>query len=64
VKLPDIMKAKKKPLDTLTPAELGVDIAPRLKLIKASEPAGRAGGVKVADVQELVAKLRNEAKVI
>ncbi|MEN9727677.1 MAG: electron transfer flavoprotein beta subunit [Pseudomonadota bacterium] len=64
VKLPNIMKAKKKPLDTLTPAELGVDIAPRLKLIKASEPAGRAGGVKVADVLELVAKLRNEAKVI
>lgn len=64
VKLPNIMKAKKKPLDVFTPAELGVDIAPRLKLLKASEPAGRAGGVKVADVQELVAKLRNEAKVI
>jgi len=64
VKLPNIMKAKKKPLDTVTPAELGVDVAPRLKLVKASEPPGRAGGVKVADVQELVAKLRNEAKVI
>ncbi len=64
VKLPNIMKAKKKPLETITPAELGVDITPRLKLVKASEPAGRAGGVKVADVQELVAKLRNEAKVI
>lgn len=64
VKLPNIMKAKKKPLDTLKPAELGVDITPRLKLLKAAEPAGRAGGVKVADVQELVAKLRNEAKVI
>ncbi len=64
VKLPNIMKAKKKPLDTLTPAELGVDIAPRLKLLKVGEPPARAGGVKVADVQELVAKLRNEAKVI
>ena len=64
VKLPNIMKAKKKPLETITPAELGVDITPRLKLVKASEPAGRKGGVKVADVQELVAKLRNEAKVI
>ena len=64
VKLPNIMKAKKKPLETITPADLGVDITPRLKLVKASEPAGRAGGVKVADVQELVAKLRNEAKVI
>jgi len=64
VKLPNIMKAKKKPLDTLTPAELGVDITPRLKLLKVAEPPARAGGVKVADVQELVAKLRNEAKVI
>ena len=64
VKLPNIMKAKKKPLETITPADLGVDITPRLKLVKASEPAGRKGGVKVADVQELVAKLRNEAKVI
>jgi len=64
VKLPNIMKAKKKPLDTLTPAELGVDIAPRLKLVKVGEPPARAGGVKVADVNELVAKLRNEAKVI
>ena len=64
VKLPNIMKAKKKPLDTLTPAELGVDVAPRLKLVKVAEPAARAGGVKVADVAELVAKLRNEAKVI
>jgi electron transfer flavoprotein beta subunit len=64
VKLPNIMKAKKKPLDTVTPAELGVDVAPRLKLVKVAEPPARAGGVKVADVQELVAKLRNEAKVI
>ena len=64
VKLPNIMKAKKKPLDVVTPADLGVDVAPRLKLVKVSEPAARAGGVKVADVNELVAKLRNEAKVI
>jgi electron transfer flavoprotein beta subunit len=64
VKLPNIMKAKKKPLDTVAPADLGVDIAPRLKLLKVAEPAARAGGVKVADVGELVAKLRNEAKVI
>jgi electron transfer flavoprotein beta subunit len=64
VKLPNIMKAKKKPLETVTPTDLGVDITPRLKLVKAAEPAGRAAGVKVADVQELVAKLRNEAKVI
>ena len=64
VKLPNIMKAKKKPLDTVTPADLGVDIAPRIKLVKVSEPPARAGGVKVADVNELVAKLRNEAKVI
>ncbi|MBI2799772.1 MAG: electron transfer flavoprotein subunit beta/FixA family protein [Gammaproteobacteria bacterium] len=64
VKLPNIMKAKKKPLDIVTPADLGVDVAPRLKLVKVSEPAARAGGVKVADVNELVAKLRNEAKVI
>jgi len=64
VKLPNIMKAKKKPLDTFAPADLGVDITPRLKTVKVAEPAARAGGVKVADVQELVAKLRNEAKVI
>jgi electron transfer flavoprotein beta subunit len=64
VKLPNIMKAKKKPLDTMTPSELGVDIAPRLKIVKVSEPPVREGGVKVADVAELVDKLRNEAKVI
>ncbi|MGR8949116.1 MAG: electron transfer flavoprotein subunit beta/FixA family protein, partial [Gammaproteobacteria bacterium] len=64
VKLPNIMKAKKKPLDTLTPDELGVDIAPRLTLLKAEDPPVREGGVKVADVDELVDKLRNEAKVI
>jgi electron transfer flavoprotein beta subunit len=64
VKLPNIMKAKKKPLDTLTPAELGVDIAPRLTYLKVAEPPPRKGGVKVADVAALVDKLRNEAKVI
>ena len=64
VKLPNIMKAKKKPLDTLTPDELSVDIAPRLTLLKAEDPPVREGGVKVADVEELVDKLRNEAKVI
>ena len=62
--LPNIMKAKKKPLETLTPAALGVDVAPRLKTLKVVEPAKRKGGGKVADVKELVAKLRNEAKVI
>ncbi len=64
VKLPNIMKAKKKPLDTIAPADLGVDVAPRLKLIKVEEPPVRDGGTKVADVDELVDKLRNEAKVI
>jgi electron transfer flavoprotein beta subunit len=64
VKLPNIMKAKKKPLDIFSPADLGIDITPRLKLVKVSEPTARVGGVKVAYVEELVAKLRNEAKVI
>ena len=64
VKLPNIMKAKKKPLDTLTPAELGVDVTPRLSLVKVAEPPARKGGVKVPDVQALIDKLRNEAKVI
>ena len=63
-KLPNIMKAKKKPLDTLSPADLGVDISPRLTTVQVEEPPKRQGGVKVADVQELVDKLRNEAKVI
>lgn len=62
--LPNIMKAKKKPLDTVTPADLGVDVAPRTKLIKVEPPAERSAGIKVADVAELVAKLKNEAKVI
>jgi electron transfer flavoprotein beta subunit len=64
VTLPNIMKAKKKPLETLKPDALGVDIAPRLKTIKVEEPARRSAGTKVADVKELVAKLRNEARVI
>ncbi|MDE2477299.1 MAG: electron transfer flavoprotein subunit beta/FixA family protein, partial [Betaproteobacteria bacterium] len=64
VKLPDIMKAKKKPLDTLSPEELGVDVAPRLKTLKVAEPPKRGAGVKVPDVATLVAKLKNEAKVI
>jgi electron transfer flavoprotein beta subunit len=62
--LPNIMKAKKKPIDTLTPADLGVDVAPRLKVLKVVEPPKRKSGVKVASVAELVDKLRNEAKVI
>jgi electron transfer flavoprotein beta subunit len=62
--LPNIMKAKKKQLDTFKPDELGVDAAPRLKTLKVEEPPKRQGGVKVADVKELVAKLKNEAKVI
>ncbi|MEX2481009.1 MAG: electron transfer flavoprotein subunit beta/FixA family protein [Gammaproteobacteria bacterium] len=64
VKLPNIMKAKKKPLDTLTTDELDVDVAPRLSLVKVAEPPARKGGIKVPDVETLVDKLRNEAKVI
>jgi len=62
--LPNIMKAKKKPMETINPAALGVDVAPRLKTVKVVEPPKRKGGGKVADVKELVAKLRGEAKVI
>lgn len=62
--LPNIMKAKKKPLDTVKPEALGVDVTPRLKTLKVVEPAKRSAGVKVADVAELVNKLKNEAKVI
>ena len=62
--LPNIMKAKKKPLEVLKPEELGVDVTPRLKTLKVVEPAKRKGGGRVADVKELVDKLRNEAKVI
>ena len=64
VTLPNIMKAKKKPLETVKPADLGVDVAPRLKTLKVTEPPGRKAGVKVADVATLVDKLKNEAKVI
>jgi electron transfer flavoprotein beta subunit len=62
--LPNIMKAKKKPIDTLTPEQLGVDPTPRLKTVKVVEPPKRKAGVKVKSVEELVDKLRNEAKVI
>jgi electron transfer flavoprotein beta subunit len=62
--LPNIMKAKKKPLDVVKPADLGVDVAPRLKTLKVVEPPKRKGGVMVKDVAELVSKLKNEAKVI
>jgi len=58
------MKAKKKPLDTLTPEALGIDVTPRLKTLKVAEPGKRKGGVMVPDVATLVDKLRNEAKVI
>ncbi|UCU93354.1 electron transfer flavoprotein subunit beta/FixA family protein [Hydrogenophaga taeniospiralis] len=64
VTLPNIMKAKKKPLETVKPEELGVDVTPRLKTIKVAEPAKRGAGVKVPDVTALVDKLKNEAKVI
>jgi electron transfer flavoprotein beta subunit len=64
VTLPNIMKAKKKPLEVLKPETLGVDVTPRLKTLKVEEPAKRSAGVKVADVKELVAKLKNEARVI
>ena len=62
--LPNIMKAKKKPLETLQPDALGVDVAPRLKTLKVTEPPKRQAGVKVPDARTLVDKLRNEAKVI
>jgi electron transfer flavoprotein beta subunit len=64
VTLPNIMKAKKKPLEVIKPDALGVDVAPRLTTLKVQEPPKRGAGVKVADVKELVAKLRNEAKII
>lgn len=62
--LPNIMKAKQKPLATMTPADLGVDMAPRVVTLKVSEPATRKAGIKVKDVAELVSKLKTEAKVI
>ncbi|MGP3660036.1 electron transfer flavoprotein subunit beta/FixA family protein [Burkholderia gladioli] len=64
VTLPNIMKAKKKPLETVKPEDLGVDVSPRLKTLKVSEPPKRAAGVKVADVKTLVEKLKIEAKVL
>ncbi|PAU75718.1 electron transfer flavoprotein subunit beta/FixA family protein [Halomonas salipaludis] len=63
-KLPDIMKAKKKPLDVKTPAELGVEVGSRVSLLKVTPPPERQGGVKVGSVDELVDKLKNEAKVL
>jgi electron transfer flavoprotein beta subunit len=62
--LPNIMKAKKKPIETVAPDALGVDVAPRIATLKVEEPAKRQGGAKVADVAALIDKLRNEAKVI
>ena len=64
VTLPNIMKAKKKPLEVVKPDALGVDVAPRLTTLKVEEPPKRGAGVKLADVAELVNKLKNEAKVI
>lgn len=63
-KLPDIMKAKKKQLDVIDPSSLGIDISPRLKILKVTEPPKRKGGVMVKSVDELIDKLKNEAKVI
>jgi electron transfer flavoprotein beta subunit len=62
--LPNIMKAKKKPIDVVKPDDLGVDVAPRLQYLKFEEPPRRQAGVKVGSVDELVAKLRQEAQVI
>jgi electron transfer flavoprotein beta subunit len=64
VTLPNIMKAKKKQLDVVKPADLGVDVAPRIKTLKVVEPAKRSAGIKVPDVATLVSKLKNDAKVI
>ena len=64
VTLPNIMKAKKKTVDTFKPEDLGVDVAPRLKTLKVVEPAKRSAGIKVPDVATLVDKLKNEAKVL
>ena len=64
VTLPNIMKAKKKQLDTVKPEDLGVDVKPRLKTLKVTEPPKRGAGVKVPDVATLVQKLKTEAKVI
>jgi electron transfer flavoprotein beta subunit len=64
VTLPNIMKAKKKPLEVVKPADLGVDVTPRIKTLKVTEPPKRGAGIKVPDVATLVNKLKNEAKVI
>ncbi|MDD2925034.1 electron transfer flavoprotein subunit beta/FixA family protein [Rhodoferax sp.] len=64
VTLPNIMKAKKKPLETIKPEDLGVDVTPRIKTLKVNEPPKRSAGIKVPDVATLVAKLKTEAKVI
>jgi len=64
VTLPNIMKAKKKPLETVKPEDLGVDVTPRIKTLKVSEPPKRSAGIKVPDVATLVDKLKNVAKVI
>jgi electron transfer flavoprotein beta subunit len=64
VTLPNIMKARKKPLEVVEPGDLGVDVAPRIRTLKVSEPLGRAAGIKVPDVATLVARLKNDAKVI
>ena len=64
VTLPNIMKAKKKQLDIVKPADLGVEVAPRIKTIKVEEPPKRSAGIKVPDVATLVSKLKNDAKVI
>ena len=62
--LPNIMRAKKKPIDVLTPEDLGIDITPRVKTLKVVEPPKRDAGVRVKSVAELIDKLKNEAKVI
>jgi electron transfer flavoprotein beta subunit len=62
--LPNIMKAKKKPMEVVKPADLGVDVAPRLATVTVTEPPKRSAGIKVADIAQLVDKLKNEAKVI
>ena len=62
--LPNIMKAKKKPIDEKTPADYGVDVTPRLTVLKTMEPKGRTGGAKVGSVEELVSKLKNDAGVL
>jgi electron transfer flavoprotein beta subunit len=64
VTLPNMMKAKKKPLETVKPEDLGVDVTPRLKTLKVTEPRTRSAGVMVQDVKALVEKLKTEAKVL